>query len=192
MWMPADIGSGSFAGARDVRPPLPYAVHGHVPLRGILTYHHDAASVQARADRTSASHARRTFPDELREMPTGGRVLSGVIIMGAHFAVPSVDALFRIVHGRATEVQVLPHSARGTVDEIATAGPSCGLSGQPFVPGQGRDAMLRSMHILRIQVHVWLSSAILSASGPTRILKRSHIAPVRGPSARREHTTCCE
>jgi hypothetical protein len=69
---PADIGSGSFAGARDVRPPLPYAVHGHVPLRGILTYHHDAASAQARADRTSASHARRTFPDELREMPTGG------------------------------------------------------------------------------------------------------------------------
>src|ERR1700749_1951184 len=124
--------------------------------------------------------------------PTRVRVLSGVIIMGAHFAIPSVDALFRIVHGWATEVQVLPHSARGTVDEIATVGPSRGLRCEPFVPGQRRDAMLRSMLILRIQVLFWLSSAILSASGSTRTLKRSHIAPARGPSARREHTTYYE
>ncbi len=60
----------SFAGARDIRGPLPYAIHGHVALRGELTYHHDAASVQAGADRNSASRARRTFPDKLREMAT--------------------------------------------------------------------------------------------------------------------------
>ncbi len=52
--------------------------------------------------------------------------------------------------------------------------------------------MLGSMLILRIQVHFWLSSAILSGSGSARTLKHSHIAPVRGPSARREHITCYE
>lgn len=73
-FVPADIRSEgwSFARARDVRRPLPYAIHCQVALRGVLADHHDAASAQARADRNSAAHARRTFPDELREMPTRG------------------------------------------------------------------------------------------------------------------------
>ena len=48
--------------------------------------------------------------------------------------------------------------------------------------------MMRSMLILRIQVHFWLSIAIHGSSS-ARLLDHSRIAPVSRPSARREHTT---